>query len=108
MTEVPAPPVDALEKATAKRIQLAQCFTEVFGLSSKRNAAQKMVLAHLEACAGDDGNSYRFNEAKDGISLVAAGIHRDGAKSILRIIDRQLEIASRVREPKKEKPTTTR
>jgi hypothetical protein len=99
---------DALQQARAKAQRTANAFESVFGQPRKRSAAQSHVIEHLAICAGDEGNAYRFNEARDGVALIAAGIHRDGAKSLLRVIERQLAIAARVREPKKEKPVTTR
>jgi hypothetical protein len=72
----------------------------VFGSPAKRSEAQKLVLSHLAICAADDGNSYRFNEAKDGVALIAAGLHRDGARSILRVIERQVDIAANAPVPK--------
>lgn len=105
----PEPPKsDAVQQARAKAQRLAGAFEAVFGQPRKRSAAQDLVLSHFEVCAGDDSNSYRFNEARDGISLIAAGIHRDGAKSILRVIERQLSIAANVRVAKPDKPKTTR
>lgn len=99
---------DAIEQARARAQRLANAFADVFGQPKKRNETQQLVIEHLSVCAGDDANSYRFNEAKDGLALIAAGIHRDGARSLLRIIDRQLSIAANVREPRKPKPATTR
>lgn len=94
---------DAIRDAKFRAQQLAKDFESVFGQPPKRTAPQKNVLEHLALCASDDANSYRFHEAKDGIALVAAGIHRDGAKTIIRIIDRQLSIAANAAKPKKEK-----
>ncbi len=103
-----ATPSENAEQARSAKLQLSGFFAEVFGQPGKRTMAQKTVIEHLSTCAADDGNSYRFNDAKDGVALIAAGIHRDGARSLLRIIDRQLSIAANVREPKKAKPKTTR
>ena len=110
MNQLPAAAQDAtaLREAKARAHQLARDFEAVFGQPRKRTPAQGGVLGHLALCAGDDANSYRFNEAKDGVALIAAGLHRDGAKSILRVITRQLAIAAKVREPKKAKPETKR
>ena len=106
---LPPPAVpEALEQARAKAQRLAGAFAEVFGQPRKRTANQNFVIDHLTACAGDDGNSYRFNDAKDGLALIAAGVHRDGARSLLRVIERQLKIAEKTREPKKAKPETKR
>lgn len=92
--EKPPQPSEALEQARAKAKRLANAFQEVFGKKANRTSSQKIVFNYLSECADDDSNSYRFNDAIDGISRIAAGIHRDGAKSILRIINRQISIAS--------------
>ena len=99
---------EAQVQAEAKRILLANQFVEVFAQPNKRTLAQKAVIAHLETCAGDDQNSYRFNESRDGIAMIAAGIHRDGAKSMVRIVDRQLQIALNEKQAPKAKPRTVR
>ena len=107
----PLPPQETSEaqkQAEAKRLLLAKQFEEVFAQPNKRTLAQKAVIAHLETCAGDDQNSYRFNDSQDGISRIAAGIHRDGAKSMVRIVDRQLQIALNENKPAKSKPKTVR
>lgn len=99
------PESEALIQARAKARRTAGAFEEVFGQPRSRSASQKLVLEHLEVCAGDDGNSYRFNEAKDGIALVCAGIHRDGARAILRVIERQVTLAAEAGKQAKPKPT---
>src|SRR5271154_5844949 len=93
----PQPPNEAQQQARAAALQLAEAFEAVFGAPKKRTEAQKRVVEHLTVCAGDDGNSYRFNEAKDGLALIAAGIHRDGARSMLRIVERQISNAVKLR-----------
>ena len=98
---------DALREAKLRAQMLAADFETVFGHESKRTSAQKNVLDHLGVCAGEDSNSYRFNEARDGVALIAAGIHRDGAKSILKVIERQLSLA-RNRKPEKAKVKSKR
>ena len=108
INEEDATKTEALVQAQARTQRVAIAFAEVFGHEQSRSDSQRRVLEHLEVCAGDDANSYRFQEARDGVALIAAGIHRDGARSILRIIERQLVIASRVGETKKSKPKTTR
>ena len=95
-------------QAEARRSELARCFEEVFGQPGRRTASQKRVFEHLALCAGSDANSYRFQEARDGLSIIAAGIHRDGAQSIVKIIFRQLEIAAKAKVEKKAKPQTKR
>ena len=104
----PGQPNEAVAQARAKAERLAAAFEAVLGQPRKRTAEQSAVLDHLAVCAGDDQNAYRFNESKDGVGLIAAGIHRDGAKSILRIIERQLQIAAKKKEPAKAKPKTVR
>ena len=101
-------PSEAQAQARAKSALLASAFEDVFGQPRGRSSAQKAVIGHLEVCAGDDQNSYRFNDSMDGMSRIAAGIHRDGAKSILRVIDRQLLIASKSQSPRKAPPKTIR
>lgn len=102
------PPSEAVQQARAKAHRLSVAFQAVFGQGARRTAQQKLVLEHLSVCAGDDQNAYRFNEARDGVALIAAGLHRDGAKSILRVIERQLAIAGSTREVKKAQPKTVR
>lgn len=97
-------PSEAISQARAKAGELAAAFAEVFGLAKTRTGRQRIVLDHLGTCAGDDANSYRFNEGRDGIALIAAGIHRDGAKSLLKVIDRQLLIAQKSKQPQAGKP----
>lgn len=82
---------DATRQTQAKAARLAQAFSDVFGAKeTTRSASQRLVIEHLKYVAYDNESAYRFNEAKDGISLIAAGIHRDGAQHILRVIEKQL------------------
>lgn len=97
---------DAIAQARAKALRLANAFVAVFGKGARRSEEQRLVLGHLATCAGDEQNAYRFNESRDGVSLIAAGIHRDGAQSILRVIERQIQLAEKIVEPKKAKTTT--
>lgn len=100
------PESEAAKQRQAKADRLHRSFAEVFGQPRNRSTSQKLVLEHLSVCAGDDGNDYRFGDAKDGIALIAAGVHRDGARSLLRVIERQLELAAEASRPKKPKPAT--
>jgi len=102
-TELP----DTLVTARVEHGRIANAFVQVFGMPGYRSEAQSIVLDHLDKCAGDDGNCFRFGEARDGIAMIAAGIHRDGAQSVLKIIKRQLELSTKVREPKPQ-PITKR
>ena len=100
---------ESLELARAKADRLANAFKDVFGLDSKhRSESQALVLAHLEVCSGGDGNDFRFTEGRDGVAIAIAGFQLDGARSILRVIDRQLKIASNVRTARKDKPVAKR
>ena len=98
---------DSLVTARVEHGRIANAFVQVFGMPGYRSEAQSIVLDHLDKCAGDDGNCFRFGEARDGIAMIAAGIHRDGAQSVLKIIKRQLELSTKVREPKPQ-PITKR
>ena len=103
MSELPPPPApEAIAEARLRSARLAADFATVFGVGSKRTSAQASVLDHLYKCAGEDGNSYQFGKT-DGLSAIGAGIHRDGARSVLRVIDRQLLIATRQRAAKPKK-----
>lgn len=86
-------PSEAQAAARLAAVVLGRSFEAVFGQLGKRNEHQTRVIAHLEAQSGEGDNSYQFNTARDGVALIAAGIHRDGAKSILLFINRQLERA---------------
>ena len=111
MNEKPTPPANepsAQDQARAQRLQLARAFLQVFGPARSRTAVQHMVFTHLEKCASDGQNSFQFNEVKDGISLIAAGLHRDGAQSLLRIISRQIAAAEDVRTENPKPPTKTK
>ncbi len=99
---------EALDQARAEAIRLASAFDTVFGQPRRRSAEQQRVLDHLEEHSGSDQNSYQFRGATDGISRIAAGIHRDGAKSVLLVIERQLAIASKSKSATKTKPVVRR
>lgn len=81
----------AQQKARLAAAQLAEDFRECFGIGRSRSRGQKAVLDHLKKCAGGSGSAYRPDGSHDGISIVVAGIHRDGARSVLEVIDFQLE-----------------
>ena len=109
MQSEPEKPIsEATLQAQARARRLSAAFAEVFGQPRNRTPAQKLVLEHLSICAGDDGNAYRFNDAKDGVALIAAGLHRDGAKSLLRVIERQLALSAKAAAPKTVKSTIKR
>lgn len=108
MSEPDGKQSEAVKQARARGQRLANAFAEVFGQPRGRTAQQRLVFEHLEACAGGDGNDYRLNDARDGIKVIVAGIHIDGAKSVLRIIGRQLHIAATQGSGEKPKPVTIR
>ena len=91
---------ESLANTRVEQGRIANYFVQVFGQYGHRTEAQNAVLAHIEKHAGEEGNSYRFHDAKDGIAIIASGIHRDGAKSVLKLINRQLELANKQQEPK--------
>ena len=82
------------DEMNADRRRLANSFEAVFAQPRKRNEHQQRVLEYLETCAGWATNDFDFLSPTDGVKCVSAGIHRDGAKSILRVIHRQLENAT--------------
>lgn len=101
---------EAAERA-AHNARLALAFEAVFGQATKRTPQQQLVFDHLRAGGNDDdeANSFDFKSSADGIALIAAGIHRDGAKSILRIVNRQLSKARALKSTTpKTKPTVKR
>ena len=107
MSEPTPPPSEAQQQAEIKKHARARDFKAVFGLKGKRTDAQQRVLDYLEG-GGDDANSYDFNSNRDGMAILWAGVHRDGAKSIIRIINRNLSIAENMGTPPKVKPTIKR
>ena len=90
---------DAIAQAHARARQLADDFAAVFGLVGKRSERQNRVLEHLAQTCRDGSNAFDFSGPTDGITRLAAGIHRDGAQSILRIIERQCAISERQKKP---------
>ena len=101
----PTGPSETAARAKAEGQRVANAFLEVFGAGSRRSESARTVLAYLGSVCGEDQNSYRLYEARDGIGAIAAGLHRDGAKSILNIIHRQVLLATTV--TKVQKPTAT-
>lgn len=86
---------DALAEAAARARQTADDFAAVFGVAGKRSEQQTRVLEYLRTFTGDSSNAFQFAAGGDGIAQIAAGIHRDGAQSNFRIIERQCSIAQR-------------
>lgn len=92
---------EAIKQAKLRALQLAQSFEAVFGQPRKRTDAQRLVLEHLEKCCGggEDGNAFRFTDATgDGWKTALSAAHLDGAKSVLRVVNRQLSIASKPKQ----------
>ena len=106
--QLPPEQSEAIQQARARAQRLALAFQSVFGKAKGRTADQTLVLEHLAICAGDNANSYRFDQASDGIALIAAGLHRDGARPLLRVIERQISIAPTAKLEKPATPKTVR
>jgi hypothetical protein len=104
----PPPPDDALAQTRARAQRLSGAFAEVFGRPRGRTAAQKLVLEHLAKCASEDGNAFRFANDFDGWKTALVAAHLDGAQSMMRIILRQIMLASESAKPKKGAPQTIR
>lgn len=98
------PPADATRQAQAKADRVHLAFLEVLGFEKKRTAAQKIVVEHLTVSVGEDSNDFQFKDGRDGMTTALAAAQMDGAKSLLRIIKRQLKLAAKVGEPKPDKP----
>jgi hypothetical protein len=101
----PTGPAETAAIAKAEGQRVANAFLEIFGAGARRSEAARTVLDYLGRMAGDGENSYRLYEARDGIGAIAAGIHRDGAKSILNIINRQVLLATTISKIQKQKVT---
>lgn len=80
----------------------------VFGAPGKvgRNTDQRLVLAHLRRVGSCD--LPLFQADKNGTFDPLAAAHRDGARTITLIIERQLEIAKKMNEEEKPKPKVKR
>lgn len=108
MSEQPREKPAAVQQAEIEQQRVAADFAAVFGQPRTRTPSQVRVLAHLAKHASDGKNCFDFSLPRDGSAIALAAAHRDGACSILRVIDRQLQIASNVKPPKPEKPKVTR
>ncbi len=108
MSEETPPPSEAKAQLEAQKIARASDFREVFGSPKTRTGAQKRVLEYLEKGAEDDQNAYDFRGKGDGITMIAAGIHRDGAQSIFRIIKRNISYADQKAKTPKVKAESKR
>lgn len=85
----------AQAEARAQALALANDFREVFGVPRRRSDSQERVLAHLREKAGGPGSAFRPQGEGDGLKILLAGIQRDGARSVLDVIDYQLDKASK-------------
>jgi len=101
-------PSEAVAQARAKAERLAGAFLALFGRGTSRTPEQKLVFAHLKICADDDRNSFNFPAGRDGFAVALAAAQMDGAKSILRIINRQIALAQKPPGALKPKPKTIR
>jgi hypothetical protein len=113
MNEKPSPQASQThtqqEQVKAEKLRIARAFLEVFGSSKRRTSSQKLVLAHLSKDLDpEETNAFRFG-GTDGISLIASGIHRDGAQTVLRMINRNVRDAEDESfQQEKPKPTVKR
>lgn len=92
---VPTPQraAEAVVEQEAKNKRRATAFLNLFGREGKRGEDQKIVLEHLRICGGGGANAFQFSATADGASIALSAAHRDGAKSLLRIIHRQISLA---------------
>lgn len=113
MNEKPSPQAshtqEQKEQIRAEKLRLARSFLEVFGSPKRRTSSQKLVLAHLSKDLDpEETNAFRFG-GTDGIGLIASGIHRDGAQTVLRMINRNVREAEEESfQQEKPKPTVKR
>ncbi len=91
------------EVTQARRLALA--FQSVFGTDFRRSSDQRLVMAHLAKVGCKD--ALIFVPDSQGRYDPYAASQRDGARSIILIIERQLAIAGKVDEPAK-KPKVTK
>lgn len=102
-----APPSEAKAQIEATKRARAADFREVFG-GKQKTPAQIRVLEYLESFGDDGKNSFDFRTKSDGLSIIAAGIHLDGAKSVLRVIHRNLSYADNLKPAPKVKAQSKR
>ena len=106
MSLAPTDKLDPLVQTKIEQGRVADSFLQVIGLEGQRSQAQNDVIEHLKRCAGESGNIFQFAEA-DGYKITLAAAHRDGASSVLRIIERQLKLSQKA-EDNKPQPITKR
>lgn len=99
----PAPPPDAQQQARLAKQRLCNAYKEVFGLDTTRTDAQRLVYDDLNLGIGEDDETYRFQDKRDGIAIIASGLRRDGAQSIMRLIRQRLKHAEVEPNPKTKK-----
>ena len=87
------------EQNKAARLRLARAFHAVFGIERKRTENQRLVMDALERHASAGENAYKF-AGGDGVAIIASGIHRDGAQSVMRFIGRKIEFAEQATNEK--------
>lgn len=80
------PPSEAVIQARLKKQRLASAYEEIFGQERKRTAAQKLVWEDLSLGVDENNETYKFQGNRDGIAIIASGLRRDGAQSIIRLI----------------------
>ncbi len=99
---------EAVKKAREKAVLLADAFETVFGSAKHRRPDQKLVLEHLNLVAATDKPQFNFSEKFDGMTTALAAAQIDGAQNVLKVITRQLLIASKSQSPRKTPPKTLR
>jgi hypothetical protein len=105
MAETPPPtPVETV--SAAKRLHTA--FQSVFGQPSLRSSNQRLVLEHLRKVTCMDMPIFtNTGPDRSGSFDPLAAAHRDGARTMYLIIERQLELA-RLSAEDKPKPKAKR
>lgn len=95
MDDLP-PPIPTPKPGSAKRLALA--FQSVFGHPGRRSSDQRLVMAHIRKCSGQD--SPIFLPDKEGRFDPLRAAHLDGARTQFLIIERQLAIAKKADDEK--------
>lgn len=97
----PATPPEAVQQARLAKQRLCNAYKELFGVEGQRTEAQRLVYDDLNLGIGEDDETYRFQDKRDGIAIIASGLRRDGAQSIMRLIRQRLKHAESEPTPKK-------
>jgi hypothetical protein len=103
MPPKPPQPNEAADQAKAEAVRLADAYVTVFGTEKKRTDAQRLVWQDLSLGVDDEKNpTFNLSNAQlDGLTLIAQGLKRDGAKGIIRLIKDRISQAVTLRETPK-------